>query len=297
MRSRTTACWCFRGSASNPKRRWRSAAGSARSTTPPTAIIRSPGIYPVTLDKSKNSSADYLRATFDWHIDGCTPTEDDVPPEGDCAVRRSRSPRRGGETEFASSYARLRRTERRGEGAVRVVAGRAFAGGLAAAGHPRPVAGDAGAVEVAPHPRASAGVDASQRPQVTGARRVGRLHRRHGSRRGQGAAGRTARPGHRAPTRCTATRGRSATPSSGTTAVFCTGRHRTTRTRRGRCCAPPCWATSRSSRPTPSLTAASHYGNLIPKDENHVLVQSRSSKRSSAWRRTSPRSTSSGTVV
>ncbi|WP_142280109.1 TauD/TfdA dioxygenase family protein, partial [Mycobacterium paraense] len=32
-----------------------------------------PGIYPITLDKSKNSSADYLRATFDWHIDGCTP--------------------------------------------------------------------------------------------------------------------------------------------------------------------------------------------------------------------------------
>ena len=29
------------------------------------------GIYPITLDKSKNSSAAYLRATFDWHIDGC----------------------------------------------------------------------------------------------------------------------------------------------------------------------------------------------------------------------------------
>ncbi len=37
------------------------------------------GIYPVTLDKSKNSSADYLRATFDWHIDGCTPIEDTFP--------------------------------------------------------------------------------------------------------------------------------------------------------------------------------------------------------------------------
>ena len=31
------------------------------------------GIYPITLDTSKNSSAAYLRATFDWHIDGCTP--------------------------------------------------------------------------------------------------------------------------------------------------------------------------------------------------------------------------------
>ena len=127
------------------------------------------------------------------------------------------------------------------------------------------------------HPRASAGVDAPQRPQVAGARRVGRLRRRHGPRRGQGAARRTARPRHRCRTRCTATAGRSATPSSGTTAASCTGRRRTTPTRRGRCCARPCWATSRSSiaaaeQCTPSLTAAGHCGNLIPTDENHVLV-------------------------
>src|SRR5262249_18422574 len=38
-----------------------------------------PGIYPITLDTSKNSSAAYLRATFDWHIDGCTPTGDECP--------------------------------------------------------------------------------------------------------------------------------------------------------------------------------------------------------------------------
>ena len=37
------------------------------------------GIYPITLDKSKNASAGYLRATFDWHIDGCTPTNDECP--------------------------------------------------------------------------------------------------------------------------------------------------------------------------------------------------------------------------
>ena len=37
------------------------------------------GIYPVTLDKSKNSSAAYLKGTFDWHIDGCTPTGDEYP--------------------------------------------------------------------------------------------------------------------------------------------------------------------------------------------------------------------------
>ena len=37
------------------------------------------GIYPITLDKTKNASAAYLRATFDWHIDGCTPTGDECP--------------------------------------------------------------------------------------------------------------------------------------------------------------------------------------------------------------------------
>ena len=36
-----------------------------------------------------------------------------------------------------------------------------------------------------PHPRASAGVDAPQRPQIAGARRIGGLRRRDGSRRGQ----------------------------------------------------------------------------------------------------------------
>ena len=41
-RSRTTACWCFPGSASTPRRRSRSAGGSARSTTPRTATIPSP---------------------------------------------------------------------------------------------------------------------------------------------------------------------------------------------------------------------------------------------------------------
>jgi alpha-ketoglutarate-dependent sulfate ester dioxygenase len=63
-----------------------------------------PGIYPITLDKSKNSSADYLRATFDWHIDGCTPLEDEYPQKATLlsAVQIAEC---GGETEFANSYA------------------------------------------------------------------------------------------------------------------------------------------------------------------------------------------------
>ena len=61
------------------------------------------GIYPVTLDKSKNASASYLRATFDWHIDGCTPTNDE-PPQKATVLSAKQVAERGGETEFANSY-------------------------------------------------------------------------------------------------------------------------------------------------------------------------------------------------
>jgi alpha-ketoglutarate-dependent taurine dioxygenase len=62
------------------------------------------GIYPITLDKSKNASAAYLRATFVWHIDGCTPTNDDVPQKA-TVLSAVQVASRGGETEFANSYA------------------------------------------------------------------------------------------------------------------------------------------------------------------------------------------------
>jgi alpha-ketoglutarate-dependent taurine dioxygenase len=61
------------------------------------------GIYPVTLDKSKNSSAAYLCATFDWHIDGCTPTGDEYPQKA-TVLSAVQVADRGGETEFSSSY-------------------------------------------------------------------------------------------------------------------------------------------------------------------------------------------------
>jgi alpha-ketoglutarate-dependent taurine dioxygenase len=62
------------------------------------------GIYPVTLDKKKNASADYLRATFDWHIDGCTPIEDAFPQMA-TVLSAKQVAESGGETEFANSYA------------------------------------------------------------------------------------------------------------------------------------------------------------------------------------------------
>jgi alpha-ketoglutarate-dependent taurine dioxygenase len=63
-----------------------------------------PGIYPITLDKSKNASAAYLKATFDWHIDGCTPLHDECPQKA-TVLSAVQIAERGGETEFANSYA------------------------------------------------------------------------------------------------------------------------------------------------------------------------------------------------
>ena len=62
------------------------------------------GIYPITLDKSKNASAAYLRATFDWHIDGCTSTGGE-PPQRATVLSAVQVAETGGKTEFANSYA------------------------------------------------------------------------------------------------------------------------------------------------------------------------------------------------
>jgi alpha-ketoglutarate-dependent taurine dioxygenase len=61
------------------------------------------GIYPITLDKSKNASAAYLRATFDWHVDGCTPMKGEFPQKA-TVLSAVQVADRGGGTEFASTY-------------------------------------------------------------------------------------------------------------------------------------------------------------------------------------------------
>jgi alpha-ketoglutarate-dependent taurine dioxygenase len=61
------------------------------------------GIYPITMDKSKNASANYLRAAFLWHIDGCTPLNDECPQMA-TVLSAKQVAEEGGETEFASAY-------------------------------------------------------------------------------------------------------------------------------------------------------------------------------------------------
>lgn len=81
------------------------------------------GIYRVSLDTSKNSSASYLRATFDWHIDGCTPQDDAYPQKATMLTAKAVAAS-GGETEFASTYKafdNLSESEQRELASVRVV--------------------------------------------------------------------------------------------------------------------------------------------------------------------------------
>src|SRR5205823_1628947 len=60
-----------------------------------------PEIFLVTLDPAKNRAANYLRGTFDWHIDGLTA---DVPIMATLLSARAVATE-GGDTEFASTYA------------------------------------------------------------------------------------------------------------------------------------------------------------------------------------------------
>jgi len=60
-----------------------------------------PEIFRVTLDPAKNPAAEYLRGTFDWHLDGAT---DDIPIMATVLSARAVAAS-GGETEFSSTYA------------------------------------------------------------------------------------------------------------------------------------------------------------------------------------------------
>ncbi|UGQ12573.1 TauD/TfdA family dioxygenase [Yinghuangia sp. ASG 101] len=62
------------------------------------------GIYRVTLDPAKNTSAAYLQGTFEWHMDGCTPLHGE-PPQKATVLSAVQVAASGGETEFASTYA------------------------------------------------------------------------------------------------------------------------------------------------------------------------------------------------
>jgi alpha-ketoglutarate-dependent taurine dioxygenase len=63
--------------------------------------VRGKQIFPVSLDPSVNPSAEYLKGTFHWHLDG---TSDDVPVKATTLTARHVA-MVGGGTEFANTYA------------------------------------------------------------------------------------------------------------------------------------------------------------------------------------------------
>ena len=96
-----------------------------------------PGVMRVTLDRSKNASAPYLKGTFFWHIDGCTPAGDECPQMATVLSAKAVA-ETGGETEFASTYAAYDDLTDDGEGALRRPSGRPLPRSIATPGLPRP---------------------------------------------------------------------------------------------------------------------------------------------------------------
>jgi alpha-ketoglutarate-dependent taurine dioxygenase len=59
-------------------------------------------VYQVTLDSKINKQVEYVLGTFFWHMDGITV---DMPPPFATLLSCRKAPSKGGETEFASTYA------------------------------------------------------------------------------------------------------------------------------------------------------------------------------------------------
>ena len=140
--------------------------------------VEFPEIFTVSLDPQKAASAEYLKGTFYWHIDGAT---DDIPNKATMlnAVAVANS---GGETEFCNAYAaweELPEGEKDEYCDMRVV--HSFRG-RPASRHPRSDCRRTRLVAEAADQGAAPGLEAPLRSNVA---RVGRHRRpcgRHGSR-------------------------------------------------------------------------------------------------------------------
>jgi alpha-ketoglutarate-dependent taurine dioxygenase len=78
-------------------------------------------VFKITLDPRENPSAEYLKATIGWHIDGLF--DDDPPPKATMLSARRLSAT-GGQTEFCNTYAAyddLPEAQRRAYESVRIV--------------------------------------------------------------------------------------------------------------------------------------------------------------------------------
>ena len=69
------------------------------------------GIYRVTRDATKNSAAEYLKGTFHWHIDGCTPLHGEPPQKATLLSAKAVAESRRGDP-VRQHLCRLRRPHR-----------------------------------------------------------------------------------------------------------------------------------------------------------------------------------------
>jgi alpha-ketoglutarate-dependent taurine dioxygenase len=86
-------------------------------------VTEVPGVIKISLDPAVNSRAEILKATFDWHIDGCIPMNDECPQMA-TVLTAAAVAAQGGDTEFANTYAgyeALSDDEKERFGAMRVV--------------------------------------------------------------------------------------------------------------------------------------------------------------------------------
>jgi alpha-ketoglutarate-dependent taurine dioxygenase len=73
------------------------------TTSAPGGDSSSPGIYTITLDPKINNEPEYVLGTFFYHMDGMA--MDGIPPPKASVLSCRRTAPKGGQTEFASTYA------------------------------------------------------------------------------------------------------------------------------------------------------------------------------------------------
>ena len=210
-RSRRTGSSSSTRSTSTTRPRSRSPSGSTTSArkSPPRRHVSTTS----RSTRPRRPPRRYLLGTFYWHIDGA---QDDVPTKATMLSAHVISSK-GGETEFASTYAAYDDLGDEEKEQLRGSPGPPYLRSVPAAGAPGPHARRARALAPEARQGAPARVAAPVGPALTGHRRHGGPCRRHGPRRGQGAARRPSGPCDHGPTVSTATSGRWVTWSSGTT--------------------------------------------------------------------------------
>ena len=144
----------------------------------PVPRLEYPEIFTVSLDPDKALSAEYLKGTFHWHIDGAT---DDIPNKATMlnALEVSAT---GGETQFCNTYAAWEALPDDRKSPLSGVEGAPQLRGCAMARSPRSQRRSSRVLGAATSQSSTTGLDPSLWPYLVGARRDRLACDRHGPR-------------------------------------------------------------------------------------------------------------------